>query len=211
MSGQTLLKLLGTGAAAAALVGAFLIDSVPKGVRLSAPDHAAAASAIRVVLLVIALAIVLFAMWKGSGLWVDTLILTAAALIGIAVVKAYIDARPANPDTPAPAVVFDVPFGLVNASHLPPRSRQKQSDVVLVVVHREQGASGGVTVASHRYDARLVAAYPTARQARCRSRSSAAATTATRSTSRPTCSSSSGSTSSRSPASAAPRAPDRRS
>jgi hypothetical protein len=157
-------KLISAVVAAAALIGAFLISDVPRWLRFGATDHGAAANGIRIVLLVVGVAIIARAMQKGSGLWVDTLLLAAAALIAIATVKAYFDARPKNTVPEPSTVTFDVPFKPLNAKELPSASRKKGSDVVLLVVRRERDANGAVTISTHRYKAKLVADYPSAPQ-----------------------------------------------
>lgn len=149
----------GAVVAAAALIGALLLETVPARLQLWSDDPSAAAITVRIVLLAAAALILLYALRKGLGLWVDTLLLTAVGLAVYAAGAAYWEARDANVSDDPDRVTFSVPAGSLDASQLPSDGRQEDDEIVLLVVRKETGENGATTFATRRFKGKLDVAY----------------------------------------------------
>jgi hypothetical protein len=150
---------LGAVVAAAALIGALLIETVPRRLQLWSDDPTAAAITFRLALLAAAAVILLYALRKGLGLWVDTLLLTAVGLAAYATGAAYWEAREPDADIPPDRVTFSVLAGSLDVSQLPSDGRDENDEVVLLVVRKEAGENGATTFATSRFEGKLDIAY----------------------------------------------------
>lgn len=149
----------GAVVASAALIGALLLETVPPRLQLWSKDPSAASITFRIVLLATAALILLYALRKGLGLWVDTLLLTAVGLAVYAAGTAYWEARDANVKADPDRVTFSLPAGSLDASQLPSDGRQKGDEVVLLVVRKETGENGATTFATRQFKGKLDVAY----------------------------------------------------